>query len=338
MHVRPWILGVGVALAAGLSARSGRPDVGGDETGATPAPVDFDRQVRPLLSDRCFRCHGPDAAARRADLRLDSFAGATAARRGGPALVPGDAGASELVARIRSTDPDERMPPPESNLTLTDAEAALLERWVAEGASYAEPWFVRAPRRHPAPAVRDASWPRDELDRFVLSALEAEGRTPRPASSPRAWLRRVSFDLTGLPPTPEEVAAFLAEDAATRRASAVERLLASPRFGERMASDWLDVARYADTYGYQNDVERRGLAVARLGRATPSTRTCPGTTSSPGSSPGDMLPEPDAGPAAWRRPSTDFTARPTRAAASTRSCASSTSPTACTPSARPSSA
>ena len=142
--------------------------------------IDFGREIRPLLSDRCFRCHGPDAGARQAGLRLDSFAAATAARAGRPAIVPHDTAASELIARINHADARERMPPPASKLALSAEEIERLERWIAHGAQYEEPWFVVPPRSHAAPTVTLSDWPRDELDRFVLADLEAQGLAPAP--------------------------------------------------------------------------------------------------------------------------------------------------------------
>ncbi|MCZ6599075.1 MAG: DUF1553 domain-containing protein [Planctomycetota bacterium] len=221
--------------------------------------VDFGRQIRPLLSDRCFPCHGPDEAARLQEggFRLDRFADATEDLGGYAPIVPGRPDDSEVVYRIRSDDPAERMPPPRSNRSLTREEIELIERWIEEGAEYAEHWSFVPPTRRDAPRVRDGSWPRDELDRFVLARLEAAGLAPAPAADRETWIRRVTFDLTGLPPTPGEVDAFLADEGEDAHEKVVDRLLASPRYAERMTADWLDLARYADTYGYQNDVARR---------------------------------------------------------------------------------
>ncbi len=229
----------------------------------TPAParepprLDFNRDVLPLLADRCFKCHGPDGAARKADLRLDDAVAAVAERDGVRAIVPGDPAASELVARIRHADPEERMPPADSGRKpLTEQEKDVLERWIAEGAEYAPHWAFVPPRAPEPPAVRDAAWCRDPLDRFVLAELERAGLAPSPEAERATWLRRAALDLTGLAPTPEETAAFLADASPEAWERAVDRLLASPRFGERIASEWMDLARYADTYGYQADVHR----------------------------------------------------------------------------------
>jgi mono/diheme cytochrome c family protein len=224
--------------------------------GASSDPVDFVQDVRPILSDRCFICHGPDGEARESDLRLDSFAGATEDLGGYAAVVPGDPAASELLRRVRHERERRRMPPTASKLALTDAEIATLERWIADGAEYERHWAYQPPERPAVPEVEASHWPRTDLDRFVLAALEAEGLEPSPEATRPTWLRRVSFDLTGLPPTLEELDEFLADDSADAYERVVDRLLESPRYGERMASDWLDAARYADSYGYQNDRAR----------------------------------------------------------------------------------
>ncbi|TDJ74819.1 MAG: DUF1553 domain-containing protein [Planctomycetota bacterium] len=223
------------------------------------APVDFVRDVRPILSDRCFPCHGPDAAAleREGGFRLDRFADATEDLGGYAAIVPGDVAGSELVRRLRSTRSRSRMPPPRSKLTVSEREIALLERWIEQGASYAAHWAFVPPERRAPPAVQATEWPRDELDRFVLARLEAAQLAPASVAERETLLRRVTLDLTGLPPSLAAIDAFLADDEPGAYARTVERLLASPRYGERMAADWMDLARYADTYGYQNDVERR---------------------------------------------------------------------------------
>ncbi|XAM00916.1 DUF1553 domain-containing protein [Phycisphaeraceae bacterium D3-23] len=228
-----------------------QPVSAGDEAAA---PLSYNRDVRPILSDKCFACHGPDRAAREADLRLDmpddgdGFFGAMSV------IDPDDPSASVLLSRVHSTRSRLVMPPPESKLTLTADEKAVLTRWVEEGATYERHWsFERLPGRVALPAVEDESWPRDDLDRYVLARLEAEGLSPSPEASRERWLRRVTFDLTGLPPTPDEIDAFLADESDTAYAAVVDRLLASPRFGERLAVPWLDLARYADTYGYSVD-------------------------------------------------------------------------------------
>ncbi|MCA8975054.1 MAG: PSD1 domain-containing protein [Planctomycetes bacterium] len=223
---------------------------------AAAQELSFARDVLPILSDRCFPCHGPDARARKANLRLDQPAQAFAERDGRRAIVPGDAAASAMIARITSRDPDEVMPPPESKRALSGAEIATLQRWVESGARWEEHWAFVAPVEPAVPAVEDANWPRGDLDRFVLARLEAAGRGPSPRAEPAGLLRRVTLDLTGVPPTPAELDAFLADPSDEAYARVVDRLLASPRYGERMAWPWLEAARYADTDGYQNDPER----------------------------------------------------------------------------------
>ena len=174
--------------------------------------LDFNRDVRPILSDRCFGCHGPDGAAQKAGLRLDTPEGAFAALRSGHrAIVPGDLDASEAAVRIRSSDPDEVMPPPELKRPLTDAERDLLLRWIAEGAEYRPHWAFVAPAAPAAPAVRDGAWTQDPLDAFVLARLESAGLSPEPEADRATLLRRASLAITGLPPAPEEVDAFVAD-------------------------------------------------------------------------------------------------------------------------------
>jgi hypothetical protein len=222
---------------------------------ATPAraAVDFGRDVLPILSDKCFHCHGPDARARKANLRFDTKEGAFRLRKGKSVIVPGDSAASELVRRITSDDEGERMPPPESNRTLTPAQIDVLRRWVEEGAKWGVPWAFAPPCRPAVPRPRMGGWVRDDLDAFILTRLEAAGLRPSPEASRATWLRRVTLDLTGLPPTLVEIDAFLADTSANAYEKVVDRLLASPRYGERMAGPWLDLARYADTHGYQMD-------------------------------------------------------------------------------------
>ena len=218
-------------------------------------PVDFNRDVRPILADRCFRCHGPDAGQRKRGLRLDTQEGSRALLRSQQrAIVPGDPTASELTSRIFSDDPDEVMPPPELNRPLSDEQRAVLKQWIAEGALYSPHWAFVPPRVHPLPQALDPQW-QDSIDRFVFARLAAEGLAPAPRADRATLLRRAALALTGLPPTPEQIRAFQADQAPDAYAKQVDRLLASPRFGERLAADWLDVARYADTFGYQSDWE-----------------------------------------------------------------------------------
>lgn len=221
-------------------------------------PLRFNRDIRPILSENCFHCHGQDAAKRKADLRLDTAEGALTGGDEGPALVPGKAEESPLYQRIISSDPEEKMPPADSHRTLSPEQMAKIKQWIEEGGDYETHWAFIPPTRPSAPAVA-TDWARATWDAWVWQSLAQRGQQPSPEASPEIWLRRVSFDLTGLPPTPEEIAAFQ-QAVATRHeaayAEAVDRLLASPRYGERMAADWLDVARYADTHGFNNDSAR----------------------------------------------------------------------------------
>lgn len=221
---------------------------------STAEAVDFQSEVRPILSDRCFTCHGPDAAAREADLRLDVRAGALADLGGYAAIVPGDVDASELVYRITTEHDADRMPPADSGLELDAREIDVLRRWIEQGAPYTPHWAFVPPERH-APPADPEGWARDPLDRFVRARMADAGLQPKPPADDATWLRRAAFALTGLPPEPALTRALL--EGATTRGEAVDQLLASPHFGERLAAQWLDVARYADTYGYQNDRERR---------------------------------------------------------------------------------
>jgi Protein of unknown function (DUF1553)/Protein of unknown function (DUF1549)/Planctomycete cytochrome C len=221
------------------------------------APVDFGRDVRPILSDRCFTCHGPDEATRKAGLRLDTEAGAKQARGPRTPVVPGHPAASELLRRVAPAQPALRMPPPYSDRKpLTDAEIATIRAWIEQGAKWQSHWGFTAPVRPALPDVRNTAWVRNPVDRFILARLEREGLKPSPETDRARLLRRVSFDLTGLPPSLAELDAFLADRDPEAYEKAVDRLLASPRYGERMAVDWLDAARYADTHGYQVDPEK----------------------------------------------------------------------------------
>jgi hypothetical protein len=212
--------------------------------------VTFNRDVRPILSDHCYQCHGPDKAKRKAKLQLDTEDGA---RR---VIVAGKPNDSELIRRITARDPAERMPPPATGHALAPGQIALLTRWVAEGAAWERHWSLIPPVRPAVPAVRNTAWPRNGIDYFVLARLEKEGLAPSPEADRITLLRRVSLDLTGLPPTPGEVDAFVADSSSDAYEKVVDRLLRSPRYGEHLARHWLDAARYADTNGYQTDGER----------------------------------------------------------------------------------
>ena len=208
-------------------------------------PLRFNRDIRPILSDTCFKCHGPDSGKRQAGLRLDARENAVEKA----ALVPGDPGASKIIQRITNPDPDEQMPPPDSNLSLTSAQKETLRRWIAEGGAY-EPHWAFMPVT--SPPVPDAA--PHPVDAFIRARLSDEGFAPSPPAGKTTLLRRVTFDLTGLPPTVAELDAFLADGAPDAYERVVDRLIARPAYGERMTMDWLDVARYADTFGYALDV------------------------------------------------------------------------------------
>ncbi len=219
-------------------------------------PVDFNRQIRPILSDSCFRCHGPDEGSREARLRLDvRDAALQPAKSGAVAIVPGDPARSELLLRI--TDEHDAMPPAETGKKLTPAEVALLRQWIAEGAPYAPHWAFVPPVALMPPPPRVSGWARNEIDRFVLAKLEQEKLRPAAEADKATLLRRVSFDVTGLPPTVGALDAFLADTRPDAYERVVDRLLASHHFGERMATDWLDAARYADSNGFFRDNTRQ---------------------------------------------------------------------------------
>ncbi len=218
--------------------------------------VEFNRDIRPIFSDKCYTCHGPDRANRKSKLRFDTEAGAKQDLGGHFAIVPGDTAKSELVRRITAEKPAMRMPPVWSGYKLTDQEIGLITRWIEQGAKWEKHWAFIPPKRRPLPDVKDRGWPRNAIDNFVLARLEREGLDHSPEADRERLIRRVTLDLTGLPPTPTEIDAFLNDKSPTAYERVVDRLLASPRYGERMAERWLDAARYADTNGYQTDAER----------------------------------------------------------------------------------
>ena len=217
------------------------------------ARVQFNRDIRPILSENCYACHGPDKNRRKAKLRLDERAAAVGAN----AIAPGKPDESELVARVFEEDADQRMPPPASRKTLTPAQKDLLKQWIEEGALYQAHWAYVPPQRPAVPAVRNTSWVRNPIDAFILSKLEAKAITPSPDADRPTLLRRLSLDLVGLPPTPEEVRSFVRDTDPRAYEHMVDRLLDSPHYGERMAVPWLDLARFADTVGYHGDQGQR---------------------------------------------------------------------------------
>ncbi|MES2981197.1 MAG: DUF1553 domain-containing protein [Verrucomicrobiota bacterium] len=219
---------------------------------AAEAKISYAREILPILSDKCFFCHGPDKEKQEADLRLDIRADAIKALAWDPKNPPD----SEALIRIFSKDRKEVMPPPKSHLTLTEKEKNLIKTWVEQGAEYEAHWaFVAPPKEIPLPETTDKTWTKNPIDSFILARLEKEKLQPSPQASPERWLRRVTYDLTGLPPTQAEIDAFLTDKSPGAKETIVNRLLESPRFGERMAPPWLDVARYADSFGYQADVD-----------------------------------------------------------------------------------
>jgi hypothetical protein len=230
--------------------------VAGVLTAGEAAP-DFTTQVRPILSKHCFTCHGPDDKSRKGKLRLDQREAAVGEGKSGEiAIVPGKPQASEVIKRILTSDEDDRMPPPSAKKPLSEADKDILTRWIAAGAEYRPHWAFVAPLKAPLPAVTRAEWSGNPIDRFVIARLEAEHLAPAPEADRATLIRRASLDLVGLPPTPAEVDAFLADTSPEAYTRLIDRLLASPHYGERWARKWLDLARYADTNGYEKDRPR----------------------------------------------------------------------------------
>ena len=218
--------------------------------------LEYNRDVRPILAENCFACHGPDSAARKAEMRLDRRDDAMKAG----AISPGNLDESELVARINAQDPKELMPPPVTTKKLTQEQKDILKRWIAGGAAYQPHWSLIPPKRPALPAVRDLAWVRNPIDRFVLTKLEEKGLHPAPEANRRTLARRLSLDLTGLPPEPAVVEAFVQDSAPDAYESLVTRFLDSPSWGEHRARYWLDYSRYADTNGYHFDNFREAWA------------------------------------------------------------------------------
>ncbi len=222
-----------------------------------PPGIDFNHGVRQILSENCFKCHGPDEAARKSGLRLDNRADALkSAESGKVAVVPAAPDASELVRRITTSDASLRMPPAKSGKSLTPEQVLALKEWIAGGAPYAMHWAYRKPTRPPIPDLRDKGWPQNDLDRFILARLEREHLAPSAKADPHTLVRRVSLDLTGLPPTPDQVESFVRNPSSEAFSKLVDDLLASPAYGEHWARLWLDLARYADSAGYADDPPR----------------------------------------------------------------------------------
>jgi hypothetical protein len=238
-----------IFIPISLSSQS-LPD---DEAHQRPIPtrqIDFDREISPILSQHCIECHGPDKGAQEAKLRLDLESSAKQpASSGNTPIASGKPEESELLRRIKSTDPNDRMPPPDSGSKLTNSQIDLLSQWISEGANYTGHWAYQPYDKPPLPDIRQVNWPRQPLDYFILSKLESEGITPNSQTTKSQWIRRVYFDLIGLPPSPHEIEAFLADPSLGAYGKVADHLLASPRYGERWGRHWLDVARYGDSNG-----------------------------------------------------------------------------------------
>ena len=220
---------------------------------AFAANVDFGREVRPILSDACFLCHGPDKSTRMGNLRLDTRDGAFAQRKSGQPIVPGKPQDSLILQRINHATPGLRMPPVASHKTLSDAQKATLTKWIEQGAGWTEQWAFTAPTKKSLPAVTNTSWAKTPIDNFILSKLEAEGIAPAGEASRRTLIRRLALDLTGLPPSPTDVEAYVASKDPDAYARLIDKYLASQHYGEHRARYWLDAARYADTHGIHVD-------------------------------------------------------------------------------------
>ncbi|MFT7640713.1 MAG: hypothetical protein ACI9G1_002457, partial [Pirellulaceae bacterium] len=218
--------------------------------------ISFNRDIRPILADKCFPCHGRDKNKREAKLRLDLREAATLERDGNRVIAPGKPTESQLIRRINHVDPEQRMPPQDFDRSTTAEQRRLLEAWIAAGAKYQPHWAFISPRREALPKVSDDNWPKNAIDYFSLARLDREGLTPSPSASRERLLRRLSFDLTGLPPKLAELEAFLADTSPQAVERVIDKLLARDSYGEHMAVSWLDAARYADTNGYNNDTPR----------------------------------------------------------------------------------
>ncbi len=249
--VKRGVHAIGFALAAWIL--TGGCALAGDRA---KAKIEYNRDVRPILAENCFACHGPDSAARKGDLRLDKREAAIEAG----AITPGDPEGSEILARVGSTDPKEVMPPRATTKSLTSLQREILASWISAGAEYQPHWSLIPPRKKPLPRTRDQAWARNPIDSFVLAKLEATGLTPAPEASRPVLARRLAFDLTGLPPDPALVAWFVSNRSPAAYEELVDRLMASPHWGEHRARYWMDVARYADTNGYHFDNFRESWA------------------------------------------------------------------------------
>lgn len=256
MHPYKLFISRFLVLSAIVMACACERDKAGSTALSSANQISYNFHVRPILSDNCFACHGPDANKREAGLRLDIEENAYAALKENPgahAIVPGNPGQSELVRRIKSTNPDEIMPPPSSNLRLTEEEISVLEKWVAQGAAYEKHWAFVPPVKTALPEVNDPSWPVNEIDHFVLAKMTEQELAPNgPAANPQL-LKRLSLDLNDLPPSLELMKEYSGDERPDAYEKLVDKLLKQPAFGEKMAVLWMDISRYADSYGYQDD-------------------------------------------------------------------------------------
>ncbi|GMU93542.1 MAG: hypothetical protein AMXMBFR4_26000 [Candidatus Hydrogenedentota bacterium] len=226
-------------------------------SGSSQAEIDFNYEIRPILAKNCFVCHGPDDAKRKAGLRVDTDENMYSTTRSGLVpVVPANRGSSELYRRVNAADAHDRMPPVDSGKSLSAAEIELIGKWIDEGAKWDLHWAFKPIQRPTVPNVNDATWPRNDIDRFILARLETEGLEPSPEADRRTLIRRLSYDLLGLPPAPDEIGSFLADASPDAYEQLVDRMLASPRYGERWARHWLDVVHYGDTHGYDKDKRR----------------------------------------------------------------------------------
>lgn len=257
-----YLLGAGLIILVS-ACQSGGPKGELAAMGTTaeivPDIVDFTFHVKPILSDRCFKCHGPDKNAVEGGLSLNTPEDAYLAlgeNKDHYAIVPGDIKKSELINRIYTTDASLMMPPPESNLELKEHEKEILKKWIEQGAEYKTHWAFLPPKDPVVPKVSDSSWPQNEIDRFVLSNLEKMGLTPSDKAAREKLLRRIFFDLTGLPPSVAQLNSFVNNNSPTAYEEVIDSLLNTTDYAENMASEWMDISRYADTHGYQDDFER----------------------------------------------------------------------------------
>jgi cytochrome c553 len=248
--MRRYFIALAVGLLVSSSVRAEGPVAVAPQPGE---PLRFNRDIRPILSDNCFYCHGSDAEHRKAKLRLDTLEGLLEKRDDGPPVVPGRPEASQLYARLVTDDADELMPPPSSHKKLTPQQKQIVRQWIEQGAQWEPHWSFAPVRRPNLPTVKNAGWVRNPIDAFVLAELEAKGLQPAPEADRRTLARRAAFDLTGLPPTPEDLAAFLNDTAPDAYERYIDKLIASPAWGEHRARYWLDAARYGDTHGIHND-------------------------------------------------------------------------------------